>query len=91
MKMGTSQRRKQSVKGCALPRCSRQVEFKAASEQKLGRKKRETAEEWEQERGRPPQYGTRDSAEIKQGETKRQDETIRSSKGAQGVKSELCR
>lgn len=66
--MGTSQRRKQSVKGCALPKCSRQVEFKAANEQKLGRKKKR---QWYQERGRPAQYGTRDSVEIKQGKKKR--------------------
>lgn len=37
IKIGTSQRRKLS----ALSKCSRQVEFKAANEQRLGRKKRQ--------------------------------------------------
>lgn len=38
IKMGMSQRREQSVKGCALSKCSRQVEFQTVSEQKLERK-----------------------------------------------------
>lgn len=37
--MGTSQSRKQPVKGCACQKCNRETEFKAVSEQKLGRKK----------------------------------------------------
>lgn len=44
IKMSTSQRREQSVKGCALSKRSRQVEFQTVSEQKLERKKK-TAKE----------------------------------------------
>lgn len=50
IKMGPSQLRKKSVKGCSLPKCNGQVEFKAVNEQKLGRT--ETVAEWEQVRGR---------------------------------------
>lgn len=67
--MGPSQMRKQSVKGCALPKCSRHAEFKAANKQKLGRK--ETVEDWKQVRGRQePGMLWKQSKESRKGEVK---------------------
>lgn len=72
-----------------LPECNRETEFKAVSEQQLGRKK--TVGKREQERERPAQDGATDGVKMKQGEKKRRGENVDSLKGAQGAKGKLGR